>query len=105
MEIMIGYRTMLRIDNRGWRRRAEDDVAARALFERQLRKVIPGHWSGWAHLRKAGEAGRRIQALAKAHYEQAAALGNGDAKTALMRAECSYVIKDKRGNFVANLCF
>jgi hypothetical protein len=74
-------------------------------LKRQLRKVIPGHWSGWAHLRKAGEAGRRIQALAKAHYEQAAALGNGDAKTALMRAECSYVIKDKRGNFVANLCF
>jgi hypothetical protein len=55
---------MLRIDDRGvggprtMLRRGH-------CLKRQLRKVIPGHWSGWAHLRKAGEAGRRIQALPK----------------------------------------
>ncbi len=46
---------------------SKDDVAARALFEkaaalkRRPRKVIPGHWSGWAHSRKTGEADRGIR--------------------------------------------
>src|SRR6266487_2584702 len=30
-------------------------------LKRRLRKVIPGHWSGWALSRKAGEADRGIQ--------------------------------------------
>src|SRR5260370_8621150 len=30
-------------------------------LKRRLRKVIRGHWSGWAHSRKAGEADRGIQ--------------------------------------------
>jgi hypothetical protein len=34
-----------------------------------------------------------------------AALGNEEAKAALKRVECPYVIKDKRGNVVTNLCF
>src|SRR5216683_2913212 len=42
---------------------------------------------------------------AKAYYERAAALGDEDAKKALKRMECPYAIKDKRGNFVTNLCF
>ena len=43
--------------------------------------------------------------LAKAYYEQAATLGNEDAKAALKRAQCPIVIKDKSGKFVGNLCF
>jgi hypothetical protein len=39
----------------------KDDVTARLLFERQPRKVIPGRWSGWAHLHKAVGADRAIQ--------------------------------------------
>ena len=42
---------------------------------------------------------------AKAYYEKAATLGNEDAKAALKRAQCPYVIKDKRGNVVTTLCF
>ena len=41
---------------------------------------------------------------AKAYYERAA-LGDEDAKKALERLRCPYVIKDKRGNVVTNLCF
>ena len=37
--------------------------------------------------------------------KSAVALGNEDAKAALKRAECPYVIKDKNGKFVTNLCF
>ena len=40
-----------------------------------------------------------------AALEKAAALGNEDAKAALKRAECPYVLKDKRGNLVTTLCF
>ncbi|MGZ3329185.1 MAG: tetratricopeptide repeat protein, partial [Xanthobacteraceae bacterium] len=42
---------------------------------------------------------------AKAYYEKAAALGNEEAKAALKRAQCPYVVKDKRGNVVTTLCF
>ena len=67
-------------------------------MKRRPRKVIPGHWSGWAHLRRVCKADRRIQAPPKR-------IGNEDAKAALKRAECPYVIKDKRGNLAYNLCF
>jgi TPR repeat protein len=49
--------------------------------------------------------GPKDTAAAKAYYEKAAALGNDSAKTALKRVECPYVIKDKNGKFVTNLCF
>jgi len=65
----------------------------------------PELWSGWALSPRAGEAARRISSAAKAYYEKAAALGNEDAKAALKRSECPFTIKDKRGNFVTNLCF
>ena len=39
------------------------------------------------------------------YYEKAAALGNENAKVALKRVECPYVVKDKSGKFVSNLCF
>jgi hypothetical protein len=52
-----------------------------------------------------GRGGPKDSAAAKAYYGRAAALGDEDAKKALKRIECPYVIKDKRGNFVTNLCF
>ena len=55
--------------------------------------------------RKQGRGGPKDKAAAKAYYERAAALGDENAKKALKRMECPYVIKDKRGNLVTNLCF
>ena len=43
----------------------KDDVAARAFLKRPPRKIIPGHWSGWAHLPKSAEGDRRTQAPPK----------------------------------------
>jgi TPR repeat protein len=83
----------------------KDDVAARALFEKA---AAQGHaealdWMGAFAL--SGRGGPQDTKAAKEYYAKAAALGNEDAKTALKRLECPYVIKDKRGNFVSNLCF
>jgi TPR repeat protein len=82
----------------------KDDVAARALFEKA---AAQGHaealdWMGAFAL--SGRGGPQDSSAAKAYYEKAAALGNEDAKAALKRMECPYVIKDKRGKVVTNLC-
>jgi TPR repeat protein len=52
---------------------------------------------------QSGIGGPKDTTAAKAYYEKAAALGNEDAKAALKRIECGWVIRDKRGNFVG--CF
>ena len=83
----------------------KDDVAARALFERAAAQGHPGALERMGAFAQGGRGGPQDSSAAKAYFEKAAALGNEDAKAALKRAECSYVIKDKRGNFVANLCF
>jgi TPR repeat protein len=83
----------------------KDDVAARALFEKAAAQGHPGALERMGAFAQTGRGGPQDSSAAKAYYEQAAALGNEDAKAALKRAECSYVIKDKRGNPVANLCF
>jgi TPR repeat protein len=83
----------------------KDDVAARALFQKAAAQGHSGALERMGAFAQSGRGGPQDSSAAKAYYEQAAALGNEDAKTALKRAECSYVIKDKRGNFVANLCF
>jgi TPR repeat protein len=83
----------------------KDDVAARALFERAAAQGHPGALERMGAFALSGRGGPQDATAAKAYYEQAAALGNEDAKAALKRAECSFVIKDKRGNFVTNLCF
>jgi TPR repeat protein len=83
----------------------KDDVAARALFEKAAAQGHPGALERMGAFAQSGRGGPQDSSAAKAYYEKAAALGNEDAKAALKRAECSYVIKDKRGNFVANLCF
>jgi TPR repeat protein len=83
----------------------KDDVMARALFAKAAAQNHPGALERMGAFAQDGRGGDKDAAAAKAYYEKAAALGNEDAKAALKRAECPYVIKDKRGNLVTNLCF
>src|SRR5215469_3251979 len=83
----------------------KDDVAARALFEKAAAQDHPGALERMGAFAQSGRGGPQDASAAKAYYEKAAALGNEDAKTALKRAQCPYVIKDKRGNVVTYLCF
>jgi TPR repeat protein len=83
----------------------KDDVGARALFEKAAAQNHAGALERMGAFAQAGRGGPQDSAAAKAYYERAAALGNEDAKAALERARCPYVIKDKRGNVVTNLCF
>jgi TPR repeat protein len=83
----------------------KDDVTARALFQKAAAQNHPGALERMGAFAQEGRGGEKDAAAAKAYYEKAAALGNEDAKAALKRAECPYVIKDKRGNVVTNLCF
>ncbi|WP_079544609.1 tetratricopeptide repeat protein [Bradyrhizobium lablabi] len=84
---------------------AQDDSGARALFEKAAAQNHPGALERMGAFTQEGRGGPKDAAAAKAYYERAAALGDEDAKKALKRIECPYVIKDKRGNFVTNLCF
>jgi uncharacterized protein len=83
----------------------KDDVAARALFEKAAAQGHAGalEWAG--NFAESGRGGPQDSKAAKAYYEKAAALGNENAKAALKRLECPYVLKDKRGQVVTNLCF
>ena len=83
----------------------QDDVAARSLFEKAAAQGRPGAMERMGTFAKSGRGGPQDASAAKAYYEKAAALGNEDARAALKRAECPYVIKDKNGKFVTNLCF
>jgi TPR repeat protein len=83
----------------------KDDVTARALFEKAAAQNHPAALERMGAFAQAGRGGEKDSTAAKAYYEKAAALGNEDAKAALKRLECPYVIKDKRGNPVTNLCF
>src|SRR5258708_660734 len=65
----------------------------------------PGALERMGDFALSGRGGPKDTSAAKVFYEKAAALGNADAKAALKRAECPYVIKDKRGKVVSNLCF
>ena len=84
---------------------AKDDAAARSLFEKAAAQNHPGALERMGAFAEEGRGGPKDTAAAKAYYERAAALGDEDAKKALKHLECPYVIKDKRGNFVTNLCF
>ncbi len=83
----------------------KDDVAARALFEKAAAQSHPARWNGWAHLRKAGAADRRMQTPPKPITRKPPRSAMKMPRRRLKRAGCPYVIKDKRGNFVTNLCF
>jgi len=83
----------------------QDDVAARALFEKAAAQGHAGALERAGAFAQSGRGGPQDASAAKAYYEKAAALGNEEAKAALKRAQCPYVIKDKRGNVVTTLCF
>ena len=83
----------------------KDDGAARVLFERASTQGHAGALERMGAFAQSGRGGPQDSSAAKAYYEKAAALGNEDAKAALKRVECPYVMKDKRGKVVTNLCF
>jgi uncharacterized protein len=83
----------------------QDDVGARALFEKAAAQNHVGALDMMGQFAQEGRGGAKDSAAAKAYYERAAALGDEDAKKALERLRCPYAIKDKRGNLVTNLCF
>jgi TPR repeat protein len=83
----------------------KDDAGARSLFEKAAAQDHPGALERMGAFAKEGRGGAQDSGAAKAYYEKAAALGNDDAKAALKRAECPYVLKDKSGKVVTNLCF
>src|SRR5258707_5037037 len=84
---------------------AQDDAGARNLFEKAAAQNHPRALERMGAFTQEGRGGPKDAGAAKAYYERAAALGDEDAKKALKRMECPYAIKDKRGNFVTNLCF
>jgi uncharacterized protein len=83
----------------------KDDIAARALFEKAAAQNHSGALLWLGAFVRSGRGGPQDSAAAKVYYERAAALGNEEAKAALKKAECSWVVKDKRGNVVTHLCF
>jgi TPR repeat protein len=84
---------------------AKDDAGARNLFEKAAAQNHAGALERMGAFTQEGRGGPKDSTAAKAYYERAATLGDEDAKKALKRLECPYVIKDKRGNLVTNLCF
>ncbi len=84
---------------------AKDDVAARGLFEKAAAQGHAGALERMGAFAQAGRGGPEDKDAAKAYYEKAAALGNEDAKAALERLKCPYVLRDKRGQIVTHLCF
>jgi uncharacterized protein len=83
----------------------KDDVRARALFEKAAAQNHPGALERMGAFAEEGRGGPKDKDAAKTYYQRAAALGDENAKAAVKRLECPYTIKDKRGNFVTNLCF
>jgi uncharacterized protein len=84
---------------------AKDETGARAQFEKAAQQNHPGALLWMGVFAQSGRGGPKDETAAKSYYERAAALGNEEAKAALKRLECPYVVKDKRGNVVTNLCF
>jgi TPR repeat protein len=83
----------------------KDEVGARGLFEKAAAQNHAAALERMGAFTQAGVGGPQDKSAAKAYYERSAALGNDDARAALKRLECPYVLKDKRGNVVSNLCF
>ena len=83
----------------------KDDVAARAMFEKAAAQNHPAALERMGAFAAEGRGGPKDASAAKAYYERAAALGDEDAKKALERLRCPYVLKDKRGGVVTTLCF
>ncbi|WP_291609888.1 tetratricopeptide repeat protein [Bradyrhizobium sp.] len=82
-----------------------DDVKARAMFEKAAAQNHPAALERMGAFAAEGRGGPKDSSAAKSYYERAAALGDEDAKKALEKLRCPYVIKDKRGGVVSTLCF
>jgi uncharacterized protein len=82
----------------------KDDVAARAMFEKAAAQNHPDALDWMGSFAENGRGGPQDTNAAKAYYEKAAALGNEDAKAALHRLKCPWVLKDKRGNVLTDIC-
>jgi uncharacterized protein len=83
----------------------KDEVAARALFEKAAAQNHPGALEWLGAFAQSGRGGAQDARAAKTYYERAAVLGDEDAKAALKRFDCPYVLKNKRGEVWSNLCF
>lgn len=83
----------------------KDDAAARAMFEKAAAQNHPAALERMGAFAAEGRGGPKDSSAAKSYYERAAALGDEDARKALQRLRCPYVIKDKRGGVVSTLCF
>lgn len=84
---------------------SKDDAGARSMFEKAAAQNHPGALERLGAFAQSGRGGSQDATAAKEYYTRAAALGDEDAKAALKRLECPYVLKDKRGGVVTNLCF
>jgi TPR repeat protein len=82
----------------------QDDAAARANFEKAAAQNHPEALQWMGVFAQGGRGGPQDSAAAKSYYERAAALGNEAAKAALKRLDCPYVLKDKTGKVVTNIC-
>jgi TPR repeat protein len=83
----------------------KDDAGARALFERAAAQNHPGALERMGVFSQEGRGGPKDREAAKAYYKRAADLGDEQAKAELKRLDCPVAIKDKRGNFVTDLCW
>jgi uncharacterized protein len=83
----------------------KDDAGARALFEKAAAQNHPGALAQMGVFAQEGRGGPKDRDAAKAYYKRAADLGDEQAKAALKKLDCPIAIKDKRGNFVSDLCF
>jgi uncharacterized protein len=82
----------------------KDDVAARTLFEKAAAQNHAGALERMGEFAQSGRGGPKDTSAAKGYYERAAALGNEEAKAALKRLECPYVVRDKRGKVISYIC-
>jgi uncharacterized protein len=83
----------------------KDDAGARALFEKAAAQNHPGALEQMGEFTQEGRGGPKDRDAAKAYYKRAADLGDERAKAALKKLDCPMAIKDKRGNFVTDLCW
>ncbi len=84
---------------------AQNDAGARAMLEKAAAQNHSEALQWMGVFAQAGRGGPQDSAAAKSYYERAAALGNAEAKAALKQLACPYVLKDKAGHVVTNLCF
>ncbi len=83
----------------------KDDAGARALFEKAAAQNHPGALERMGAFAAEGRGGPKDRDAAKSYYKRSADLGNEQARAALKKMDCAFTIKDKRGNFVTDICW